>query len=388
MKIFKQISTRLGHERPAMIDLLEELVCIQSGTQNKKGVDLVGRVIQREMETLGFSCTTIRQSKFGNHILARSPRFKPGKKQMLIVGHMDTVFPVDTDFNFFRQDDAFSYGPGVADMKGGLVVGMFALKVLLAHQLLSDTNICFFFNSDEEVGSPSSRKCIQEEADKSYIGLVLEAGGVNNEIVTGRKGYISAKLSVEGRDGHAAFAGPDKASAIQELAHKIIAIEGLNQPEKGISANVGSITGGIGPNTVAKCAGANIDFRYLIPEDYQWLVSRIREICEAPVVPGTRTSIEIVSSRAPMKETSAHTALFEHVRKIGQGFDYHVKPQLRYGVSDANCIAERGVPVIDGLGPIGSRDHSEDEFIFTQSLVDRSLLLALFIMDLAEGKKI
>ncbi len=367
-----------------MVDLLEELVCIQSGTLNKTGVDRVGEVVQREMAKIGFGCTIDKQKKCGNHIIARSPGFNPAQKQILITGHLDTVFPHDTRFDYFRQDKIHSFGPGVADMKGGLVVGIFALKALFECQMLPEVNICFVFNSDEEVGSPSSRGLIRDLAKKSMFGLVLEAGGLNGEIVTARKGNMSARLSITGRAGHAAFAGKDKASAILELAHKIIDIEKLNQPEKGLSATVGKVEGGIGPNTVPDNAMARLDFRFLTTNDLKMLKSRINTICDKKIIARTECVFEIISSRPPMPETKLNIDLFNRVSAIARDLQYPVTPEMRPGVSDANIIAGCGVPVIDGLGPIGAKDHSEDEYIITKSLLDRTRLFAHMIDGLGD----
>ena len=171
-----RIKSYLEDHEKQIVNLLEEMVCIQSGTLNRAGVNQVGTLVCREMAQIGFTCTIDEQEKYGNHIIARSPGFNRAQKQILITGHMDTVFPHDTRFDYFKQDKIHSFGPGVADMKGGLVVGIFALKALFECHMLPDTNICFVFNSDEEVGSPSSRGVIQEQAKKSFIGLVLEAG--------------------------------------------------------------------------------------------------------------------------------------------------------------------------------------------------------------------
>ncbi len=371
-----RLSSWLKARKNEMASLLEELVCIQSGSYNKSGVDRVGRVIRREMESIGFSCSLDRQKRYGDHLIARSPGSDACLKQILITGHMDTVFPEDTSFTFFKQDERHTFGPGVADMKGGLVVGIFALKALDALEILGRIPICFVFNSDEEVGSPSSKGLIRAEAGKAKVGLVLEAGGLNNEIVTGRKGNMSGSLSIEGSAGHAAFAGPDKASAVLELAHKTIEIEKMNRPEKGICANVGMVEGGIGPNTVAQHASARIDFRFVNSDDGQKLKDRINRICRTVIVPGTASRFELTSGRPPMPETREHRELFDRINAVAQEINSRVVPELRQGVSDANFIADCGIPVIDGLGPCGAKDHSEDEYILTQSLMDRTLLFA------------
>ncbi len=376
------VTSYINNYKQEMFDLLEELVLIQSGSRNKKGVDRVGKRIAKEMEAFGFFCEFQEETEYGNNLIVRS--WNPGrdndlennqdKQQILITGHMDTVFPEDTTFNFYKEDGARCFGPGVADMKGGLVVGIFALKALVHTGLLDKNPISFIFNSDEEIGSPSSRGLIQREAQKSRFAYVLEAGGLSGQLVTGRKGSMSLRLTVEGKAGHAAFAGRDKASAILELAHKTIALENLNDPEKGISANVGTIEGGIGPNTVADLAKAALDFRYINAGDDKILKTKIDAIVSGRTIPGTLSSLGIATSRPAMPQNHGNIALFQKIKTLARELGIEVSPELRQGVSDANIIAREGIPVIDGLGPIGAKDHSEDEYIEKSSLCERAVL--------------
>ncbi|MCP4721259.1 MAG: M20 family metallopeptidase [Desulfobacteraceae bacterium] len=374
------ITSYINDHRSEMFGLLEELVCIQSGSRNKEGIDRVGQRIALEMEAMGFSCEFQKEAEYGNHLIARSPNNDPdtnqGEKQILITGHMDTVFPVDTAFNYYKEDELHCFGPGVADMKGGLVVGIFALKALCHINKIHKNRITFIFNSDEEIGSPSSRVLIQREAKKSSLAYVLEVGGLAGEIVTGRKGNMSLELGVEGEAGHAAFAGKDKASAILELAHKTIAIEKLNEPEKGISANVGTIEGGIGSNTIAQHAKAAIDFRFVTDGEDEILKTKIEKIVANQTIPRTSSQMTIKSSRPAMPQTPGNTALFNKIKNIADELKISVVSELRQGVSDANLIAKSGIPVIDGLGPIGAKDHSEDEYIEKTSLHERAVLFA------------
>ncbi|MBU0969658.1 MAG: M20 family metallopeptidase [Proteobacteria bacterium] len=376
------IAAYMDHHRQEMLALLETLVGIQSGSKNKAGLDRVGRTIAREMEAMGFSCQFQDQTEYGNHLVARSPgncsdkSQGPGKKPILITGHMDTVFPFDTAFNYYKEDEARCFGPGVADMKGGLVVGIFALKALKHTRLMPETPITFIFNSDEEIGSPSSRDLIQREARASHFAYVLEAGGLSGQIVAGRKGNMSIRLAVEGQAGHAAFAEKHKASAILELAHKIIAIERLNDPDCGITANVGTIEGGLGPNTIAQHAKAAIDVRYIAAGDENRLLAKIREIAALQTIPGTCCRMTLRTSRPAMPLTEANMDLFRRIKGLADGLGICVVPELRQGVSDANVIAHAGIPVIDGLGPMGAKDHSEDEYIEKKSLWERAVLFA------------
>lgn len=375
------IITFLAAHAREMFRLLEKMVVIQSGSYNKEGVDAMGRLIKSTLQTINVSCRVIEQEKYGNHLVVRSLCKEPFEKQILLVGHMDTVFPKDTGFNWYREENAFCYGPGVIDMKGGLTAGIFALKALNNENLLTRIPLTFLFNSDEEIGSPSSKALVQQEAKKSIFAFVLETGGRNGEIVTGRKGNLSLELKIKGKAGHAAFAGKDKASAILELAHKIIEFESLNNPEAGTSVNVGRVDGGIGPNTVPDHASARIDFRFLESSDKAYLEKKIAEITQKQRIENTRACFEILSGRPPMPISEKNKKLFEAVKETAESIGLSVAEEFRSGVSDANLIAGENTPVIDGLGPIGALDHSEDEYMIKESLYQRSGLLANAIKD-------
>ncbi|MCG8564926.1 MAG: M20 family metallopeptidase [Desulfobacterales bacterium] len=368
-------------QRDGLYILLKNLVEIQSGSRNKAGVDAVGHAIAREMESFGFECSRLSQTEVGDHIIARSMPHEPGAPHLLITGHMDTVFPEDTHFRKYVETPEYCKGPGVADMKGGLVVGMFALKALKALDLMPELPITFFFNSDEEIGSPTSREAIAGEAESAVAGFVLEAGGLDGEVVSGRKGNLAVRLNVEGNAGHAAFAGPDKASAVLELAHKTLAIEALNHPERGITANVGTFNGGIGRNVIAQHACADVDFRFLKPEDEAQVKSDLDRIVNENRVPGTCTTIHPLSGRPPMPQTLANHDLYRRTAAVAKELGIAVKEELRQGVSDANIIAGTGLPVVDGLGPCGAKDHSEDEYILKESLWERTLLFAALLSE-------
>jgi glutamate carboxypeptidase len=381
MTTHNRIVTFLEMRHKEMFALLEKMVRIQSGTYNKTGVDRVGRLIMSTFQTHAVSCRAIEQESFGNHLVVRSLCETPFDKQILLTGHMDTVFPEDTGFNRYKEDGTHCYGPGVIDMKGGLVAGIFALKALDHETLLKKIPVTFIFNSDEEIGSPGSKTLIQQEAEKSAFAFVLETGGRNGEIVTGRKGNLSLKLSIKGKAGHAAFAGKEKASAVAELAHKIIAFESLNDLDRGISANVGKVSGGIGPNTVPDHASARIDFRFTETSDKTNLEKSISEITRRNAVPGTSSHFTVLSSRPPMPASEQNKKLFKAVQETAVSLGFSVSEEFRAGVSDANVIAGENTPVIDGLGPVGAMDHSEDEYMIKASLLQRSSLLACALID-------
>jgi glutamate carboxypeptidase len=380
----KDLASYIRSNQGQMFGLLEKLVRINSGSHNKPGVDAVGRKIADALAGCQLSQETIAIEKAGNLLVFRIPTASDSTSQVLLVGHMDTVFAPGTDFTDYHEDDTRSYGPGVIDMKGGLVATIFALKALAAIDFLNRIPLAFVCTSDEEIGSPWSKVLIQQEAQKSECAFVLEAGGLDGQVVTGRKGNLSARLTVRGRSGHAAFAGADKTSAIVEMAHKILAIEALNDPMAGLSANVGTIAGGIGPNTVAAHAEARLDLRFIKPEDGHGLGTRLIEICDQTTVPGATCKLEILSGRPPMPANQANQRLYRRIERIARRLGMSVIPEFRSGVSDANFINQVGTPVIDGLGPIGAGDHSPREYMLKDSLPQRTLLLASILADYAK----
>jgi len=374
------IKSFLEANETSMFKFLEEVVLIQSGSHHKKGVDKVLHYIQGSFEGMDVSTEVVEQPLLGNHLIVRSICPPGASDQFLIVGHMDTVFPADTEFNWYKEDNARCYGPGVVDMKGGLVVGIFALKALQEIGLLQEIPLAFIFNSDEEIGSRSSLDVIQQEANQSAIAFILECGGLNGEVVTGRKGNLMVELHVEGKAGHAAFTDQGKSSAILEMAHKIIQFESLNDFQKGITVNVGKLEGGIGPNTVSEFCTAQIDFRYVAPEDFKHIESRITDITGTTQIKGTRSNVEFVSGRPPMQQNQANKKLYALADKTAKQLGIPIKEQFRFGGSDANFIADLGIPVLDGLGPIGAKDHSNEEYMIKQSLLQRAMLFTCTLL--------
>jgi glutamate carboxypeptidase len=366
-----------------MFTLLEALVLQPSSSRFKKGVDAVGALLAESLRSSGMSLVIDRQSEVGDHLLFRSPACRDGRAPILLFGHMDTVFPADSPFNWYKEAEDKVYGPGVIDMKGGLVCAVYAIKALAECGLLAEIPLTFLCNSDEEIGSPTSSAIVTAEAKKSLLALGFECGGLQGEVVTGRKGKLGYRLVVSGRAGHAASAGAAgsiKASAILELAHKIIALEQLNDLERGIVVNVGLIQGGIGPNTVADQAMAEIDTRFLTgadAEDTAWRIHRIASQC---TVAGTTAELLKIGERPPMEQNSGNSRLFQTIRHEAERLGMACVEELRSGVSDANTIARAGIPVVDGMGPIGACDHSDREYMIRKSLPARTRLTACSIL--------
>ena len=376
MNPFMMINKIINHVKLLegdMFALLEKLVLIQSGTHNKAGVDFMAESIGSILSGIPLSTEILPMKECGNMVLAGN--IKAAKEKfILLLGHMDTVFPEDTGFNYYREDRTKAYGPGVMDMKGGLVVGIFALKTLSDLGLLDDIPVTIFFNSEEEIGSPFSRKLIEEQAAKSKAVFVLEGGGLESQVVVGRKGKIGFDLLISGASGHAGSAGIDKPSAILEAAHKTIALEGLNNPPD-ILVNVGLINGGMGPNSIAENARLGVDVRFTRTEDEIMLTDRINNISSTNIISGTSTEYRIGSGRPAMDSNHRIEALYKVSLETSRKFGLPLGREIRGGVSDANFIDAMGVPVLDGLGPCGDLDHSDQEYIIKKTMVERTILL-------------
>jgi glutamate carboxypeptidase len=301
-------------------------------------------------------------------------------KRILLAGHMDTIFPPESTFRGWREDERNLYGPGVIDMKGGIVVGIFALKALAARGLLHGLPITWIFNSEEEVGSPVSSPLFTAEAKRSAMAFVLECGGLRGEVVTGRKGRLGLVLSTRGRAGHAAKVVEAKRSAILDLAHLIIELEGLNGGYPGVSVNIGQAAGGVVPNSVPEEAWATIDVRSPNPRGFAFFRSRLEELLSRRRAEGMELAVDLVGEVPIMEATEGNKALFAVIAGEARRLEIPVVEQFRAGASDGSTIAAAGTPVVDGLGPIGAHDHSDREYLVRESLFTRSALFALSLV--------
>lgn len=370
----QEILSRLEPRRREALELLRRLVEIQSGSRNKPGLDRMAADMAGVLGGLLPRVDVLPFADHGNMVQAMTLPAARGEAGIVLVGHMDTVFPADTTFTAYREDGERCFGPGVYDMKGGLVVAVYALTALAELGLLEDIPVTVLCNSDEEIGSPASRPWIEKMCAGALAALVFEGGGPDKSVVTGRKGRLGLELTVRGRAGHAAKGGP-KSSAILELAHKIVALEGLNDGRE-ITLNVGQVAGGIGPNTVPELATAALDARFLTPAGQERLERDLARIVGGASVANTSAALSVTSGRPAMPQSAGNRRLHAVARDQARALGYDLPEELRSGVSDANFIAGIGVPVLDGLGPVGDLDHSDLEFILKDTLLERAALTA------------
>ena len=348
---------------------LKKVILINSYTKNKSGVDEVGRVFQKWFEEIGFSTKRFQRELIGDHLLFQTPK-RDGKK-ILFLGHLDTVFPKG-EFETYKEDDEFVYGPGVCDMKGGNLVALQALR----NQTKQIYNIDMLLVSDEETGSDDSKFLTKELAKEYDICFVFEAAGKNMELVVGRKGVGTFFADIKGKASHSGVRYSEGINANLEAAHKLIKLQSLTNLEKGTTLNVGKIEGGVGANTISPQAKLTFELRYESLEERDRVLNSVESIINTSFVKGTKSVLSGGIQRDVMEENEAQKELIKELEKIsGQ----KLESEKRGGVSDANIVASVGVVTIDGFGPFGDGDHTVYERGKKSSFESRIELVSKYI---------
>lgn len=299
-------------------------------------------------------------------------------KQLLVVGHLDTVWPSGTLARRpFHTSDGRAYGPGIFDMKSGVALARFALRAIKETGRATKRNITVLMTCDEETGSHFSREIIEQEARAAHTALVLEPPIPGGTVKTARKGVGEFELIAHGRSSHAGNDPRAGVSAVTEMAHQILAINALCDYERGTTLNVGVVRGGVLSNVVAAESRASIDMRFKTVEEGR----RITEAMESlqPVLDGARLEVRGGINRPPLVRTPEIGALFEHARGLASEIGYELREGAVGGGSDGNFIAALGVPVLDGLGVDGAGAHAEHEHIIIDDIPRRAALLARLI---------
>lgn len=376
----------LTASRDAILSDLAALVNVDCGTRNKAGVDRVGEWIGARCSAWDWEIERLPLAEQGDCWLARLRG--DGSGRVLLMGHLDTVYPDGTAAaRPMRFEGSKIIGPGVCDMKGGLLIGMYALRTLQNANFHDFAEVAFFFNSDEEIGSPGSRPLYEPIAREMDAALVLESARANGDIVSARKGSAEFIVRVIGKAAHAGVEPEKGANAVVELAHQIIALHGLNGLMPGVTVNPGVIGGGTVSNVVPDEAWIRVDTRAVDPAGAEAVTRAINSL-SVQKIPGTRLEISGELSNPPMDRTPAVGFLAELARASAHDLGFEINDVATGGASDANVLASFGVPVLDGLGPIGGLDHSPDEYIETDSLVSRAAMLAGLIQRILSEKEL
>ena len=376
----EEIFNWLGQHEAEAIALLEKLVNQDSGTYDRAAVNRVGDLLADACTDLGFAVQRIQQTEFGDHILAARPGTDAGKS-LLCIGHMDTVFPLGTAAaRPFRIQGGRATGPGVVDMKGGLTVLIFALRALAVTEspVGRTLGVSILINSDEEIGSPTSRQTFVDLARRHQGAIVLEPARPNGECVIGRKGVGHYRVEVFGRQAHAGSQPELGINAIWELANKVCAMQALNDPDRGTTVNVGVVRGGERSNVVPDYAFADVDLRIWSPEEAGRVTRAFQDIAKRATIPGARGALRGEISMPPWPTNDGTRRMLAVLNDAGSGLGLRFAGVTTGGGSDGNRTAQL-IPTLDGLGAVGSKMHSPDEYLEVPSLRERAALLALFM---------
>jgi glutamate carboxypeptidase len=378
--MIEELKKFLREREDAAITLLERLVLQNSFTDNREGGTIVGDMLANELRSIaGISSVRFAASeRFAPHLVATTNSARADF--VALVGHLDTVFPPGT-FEGFRRDGALIRGPGVLDMKGGLVVILEALRALSHLGILSSLPLRLVIISDEEVGSPEGRTVIERELAGARAALVFEAGRAHDAVITSRRGTGSGRAVATGRAAHAGNAHAEGANAIRALCRFVEYAEQLTDHARGVTVNVGIIRGGTTKNTVPDHAEALLDLRYQRLADSEALIAALDDAARRASFPGTTVTFTRQLARPPLERTAANIALYEAyaacAREAGLGDG---EAPLIGGGSDAATTAAMGIASIDGLGPRGAGFHTHDERVEVATIVPKAEALTRFLM--------
>ncbi len=359
-----------------MVALIRQFVECESPSDNAAAVNRFVELIADTVAPFAHA-KTVSGGKFGKHLVCEA--HLPGSKkrgQILALGHSDTVWPMGTLRSMpFRQADGRLWGPGVLDMKAGIAFFIFAVKALRELDIAVPHKVMLQVNSDEEVGSESSRALTEKNAAGSQAVLVLEPGtGLTGKLKTARKGVGGFTVTVHGRASHAGVDFQAGASAIVELSRQIERIAQFVDLKRGITVNPGVVSGGTRSNVVAAQASAQIDIRVLRLRDAPALERKFRALRPFD----KRCSIAVTGglNRPPMERSAGIARLFRTAQKLARELGVEIEESLTGGGSDGNFTAAMGVPTLDGLGAVGEGAHAINESILVDRIADRTALLA------------
>lgn len=362
---------------------LRELVNVDCGTYIAEGVNRVADFMQERFAARGWSVDRkphhphADEPPLGDVLVATRRGAQEGGRRILLVGHMDTVFPEGTVAERpFRTEGSTAYGPGVSDMKGGLLGGLYAMNVLQDAGFQEFGSVTYVCNPDEEIGSPFSGPLILERAKGADACFVLEGARENGDIVSARKGVTDFRIVIRGRAAHAGVEPERGRSATLQAAHTVVALHDLNGKWPGVTVNVGVVQGGIRPNVVAERCDLHVDLRAPTRASLEEAVAALHAVAKRQVVPDTEVETTAMSGFPPMEKTEATARLVERAKRLAAELGFEVDDAATGGASDANPVAGLGIPTLDGLGPIGGADHSPGEWLDLDSVVPRIALLA------------
>ena len=364
-------------------DMLEFTRWLVEQESMSREADATRRIAEKLGETLastGGSVELLDDPRYGSTLRARFNHSHESQdsQQVLVVGHLDTVWPIGTlATRPFRVEDGRAFGPGIFDMKSGVMLAAYAVRAIRELGRTTKRGITLLMTCDEETGSHFSREIIEEEGRRAHAALVIEPPIPGGTIKTGRKGVGEFEVIIRGRSAHAGNDPQAGISAVTEMAHQILAINKLNDYERGTTINVGVARGGVLSNVVAAEAHAFVDMRFRTVDEGERVIQAMSQL--QPVVDGARIELRGGINRPPLVRTDETGALFDHAKQLASEIGFDLKEGSVGGGSDGNFIAALGVPVLDGLGVDGAGAHAEHEHIIVSDIPRRAALLTRLI---------
>jgi glutamate carboxypeptidase len=381
----KEIITYLKDNHKPMLALLKEMVAIESPSNNKKALKNVIRFLRKELEQLGFYTLHVSGKNTGGYLYARPLIRKKNTPLQLLIGHCDTVWELHTikDMPVVQSNGKLS-GPGVFDMKAGIIQILFSLRAIKALQLDLAVTPIILINTDEEIGSHESTPIIKRLSKLVHRAFVLEPPlGLEGRLKTARKGVGRFTITVKGKAAHAGLDPEKGVNAIVELSHQVQRLYTMNDFDKGITVNVGLIEGGYASNVIAAESKATIDVRVYNIKDGAYITDRIHQL--KPILDNVELRIEGRIGRPPMTQTSRNKHLWENAEANGKLIGLNLEQATAGGGSDGNTTSLY-TATLDGLGTPGDGAHATHEFIFSDKLIERTALLTLLMLNDAATK--
>ncbi|MBY0496209.1 MAG: M20 family metallopeptidase [Cyanobacteria bacterium] len=362
-----------------LLELIESLVAIESPSDDPAAVNRCGNELASRLEAIGGAITRVPSAAAGDHLRAS---FGSGSKQVLLLGHFDTVWPIgQLDRMPLKHEGGRLYGPGVFDMKAGIGLAMLATRALIEHGKLDDSRIVMLWTTDEEVGSKTSRALIEAEATRSDAVLVFEPSLPGGALKTSRKGVGQFEMIAGGVSAHAGLDPGKGVSAIRELARQITAIDDLQDPANGVTLTVGLVSGGTRANVVPAEARATIDARAITRADADRVQRTLRSL--QPRIAGASIEVSGGFDRPPLERTAAVERLFNQAKAVAAEIGITLEEGSAGGGSDGNFTAAIGVPTLDGFGAIGDGAHAIHEHVEVDALIPRAATIAGLLHSLA-----
>ncbi len=381
----KRIREKLGPRFGEMVEDLRRIVSIDSPTFPGAGAAKVAAHFEERYRAIGGDVDRVPGTGgAGDHLTVRFRGARPEKPKVFLIGHCDTVFPEGTAAERpFTVDGDTGRGPGVVDMKGGLVTCLYAVDALMSEGFDDFGTIVILYDTDEERGNPSSRPLIEEIGEFAAAALILEPARADGSVVSARAGNSYGKLTVKGIAAHSGNDPEKGRSAVHELAHQIVRIYELARD--GGTVNITDLTGGRRAGIVAEDASCRIEFRAWQQTMLDAMQSDMKRIIGRPALDGTSLGFEFLHGRPAMERTAETDELLAVAREVAGEAGVAFSHTETGGVADGNYLAPMRVPVLDGLGPVGGNLHTEEEYIELSSLVPRAAMLAGIIERVASG---